>query len=63
MQFFDKFDLFNDKSDEDGFVSGSPGTCDFPFFSGKSVGVISGIGSHILVSTRIKSIGDVVSLV
>ena len=60
---FDKLDLFNDESDDDGSGSGSPGTCVFPFCSGKYVGGVSGVGSIIFVPTGIESIGDVVPLV
>ena len=66
----DKLDLFDDDSDDDGYVSGSPGTCSFPFYSdesvgsvGKSVGRVCGVGSVIFVLTGIDSIGDVVPLV
>ena len=37
---FDELDLFDDKSDNDGSRSGSPGTCDFPFCSDESVGSV-----------------------
>ena len=67
---FKKLGLFNDESDDDGSGSGSPGTCTFPFCSGKSVGSVcefigraSGVGSGVFVATVIESIGDVVLLV
>ena len=70
MLSFDKLDLFDDESDSDGSGSGSPGTCAFPFCSGKyvgsvgkSVGGVSGVGSGVFVPTGIESIDDVVMLV
>ena len=67
---FDKLDLFDDESNDDGSGSGSPGICAFLFCSGKSVGSASecvgrvrGVESGIFVFTGIKSIGDVVLLV
>ena len=39
MLSFDKLDLFDDESEDDGYGSGSPGTCVFPFCSGKYVGI------------------------
>ena len=66
---FNKLDLFDDESDDDGSGSGSPGKCDFPFCSdesdgsvGESIGRVRGVGSGILVLTGMKSIGDVVLL-
>ena len=63
MLSFDKIYLFNDESDNDGSGSGSPGTCDFPFFAGNYVGHVGHIVSGVFVLTGIKSIGDVVMLV
>ena len=60
---FDGLDLFDDESDNDGSRSGSPGTCNFPFFSGNSVGRVSGVCSDIFVLIGIESIGDVFLLV
>ena len=67
---FDKLYLFDDNSDDYGSGSDSPGTCAFPFCSGKSVrsvgkyvGCIHGVGSGIFVPTGIESIGDVFPLV
>ena len=60
---FDKLDLFDDESDDDGSVSGSPGMCAFPFCSGKFVGGFSGVGYGVFVPTGIESIGDVFPLV
>ena len=37
---FNKLDVFYDESDDYGSGSGSPGTCDFPFCFGKSVGSV-----------------------
>ena len=61
--------MFNDESDNEGYGSGSPGKCAFPFCSGKSIGSVgkyvggvSGVGSGIFVLTGIDSIGDFVSL-
>ena len=45
---FDELDLFDDESDDDGSVSGSPGTCDLPFFSGNCVGCVSGVGALVV---------------
>ena len=60
--------MFDDESENDGSGSRSPGTCDFPFCSGKfvgsvgkSVGGVSGIGSGVFVSTGIKSNGHVIT--
>ena len=47
LLYFDKLDLFNDESDDDGSESGSPGTCAFPFCSGKSV---VSVGNPFVVS-------------
>ena len=65
MLSFDKLDLFDDESEDDGYGSGSPGTCVFPFCSGKYVGIagksvgrVCGVGSGVFVSTEIESIGD-----
>ena len=55
---FHELDFLNE-SDNDETVSGSPGTCDFPFYSGHSVGRVSGVGYGIFVLTGIESIGDV----
>ena len=70
LSFGGKIDLFDDESDSDGSVSGSPGTCNFPFCSGKSVdivgksvGSVSGVGSDVFILTGIKSIIYVVPLV
>ena len=49
LLFFDELYVFDDESDDDGSGSGSPGTCTFPFFSGKSVGSVSGVGSGVFV--------------
>ena len=38
---FGELYLFDDEYDNDGSGSGSPGTCDFPFCSGKSVGPVN----------------------
>ena len=68
----DELYLFGDESNDDGSVSGSPGTCAFPFCSGKSVGSVDeavvrvcvcGLGYGVFVLTGIESIGDVVPLV
>ena len=45
--------FFNHESDNDGSGSGSSGTCDFPFFSGNSVGRVSGVCSGVFVLTVI----------
>ena len=37
---FKKLDLFDNEYENDGSGSGSPGTFDFPFSSGKSVGSV-----------------------
>ena len=70
MLSFDESDLLDDESDDDGYGSGSPGICAFPFCSGKtigsvgkSVGCVHGVGSGVFVPTRINLIGDVVLLV
>ena len=67
---FGKLYSFKDESDNEGSGSWSPGTCAFPFFSGKSIGSVvksvgrvHDIGSGIFVSIGIKSISDVVLLV
>ena len=67
---FDKLDLFDDESEDDGSGSVSPGMCTFPFFSdeyvasiGKSVGRARGVGSGVFVPIGIKSIGEVFPLV
>ena len=69
MLSFKELDLFDDKSDNDGSGSGSPGTCTFQFCSGKSVssggksvGGVSGVGSGVFIPTGIESIGDVFPL-
>ena len=54
----DKLDLFDDESDNDGYGSGPPGTCAFPFCSGNYFGHVSGVGSVIFVLAGIDSIGD-----
>ena len=61
--------FFNDESDDDGSGSGSPGTCAFRFCSvksvgsvGKSVDVVSGVGSVVFVPTEIESISYFVLL-
>ena len=59
----EKLDFFHDESDGDGYRSGGPGTCTFPFYLGKSVGSASGVGSVVFVSTGIASIGDILPLV
>ena len=66
----DESDLLNDESDDDGSDSGSAGTCAFPFRFEKSIGYVynsigrvCGVGYGIFVSTGIKSIGDVITLV
>ena len=59
---FDKFNFFDDESDDDGSGSGSPSTYAFPFCSGKSVVIVSGVGSSDYVPTGIDSIGDFVQL-
>ena len=55
-----------EESDSFGSRSGSPGTCDFPFCSVKSVGSVGKlvgrfcrVGSRVFVLTGIDSIGDV----
>ena len=65
----DKLDFFDNEYDNDGSGSRSPGTCAFPFCSGKcvgsvgdSVGSVSGISSGNFVLPGIKSIGDIVPL-
>ena len=67
---FDELDFFDDESDNDGFVSGSPGTCAFPFSSGKfvgsageSIGSVSSICSGNFVPIEIDSIGNFVPLI
>ena len=60
---FGELYLFDDEYDNDGSGSGSPGTCDFPFCSGKSVGPVIDVDSGDCVPNGIKSIGDVVTLV
>ena len=67
---FDKLYLFDDEFDNDGYVSGSPGTFAFPFSSnksvgsaGESVGNVSGIGFGDFFLTGIESLGDIFSLV
>ena len=62
--------MFDDESDNYGYGSGSPGMCDFPFCSGKSIGSVGksvgrvcGMGSGVFVLTGIKSISDIVPLV
>ena len=62
MLSFNELNLFDDQSDDDDSGSGSPGTCAFPFCSGKSVGSVSGVSSGVFVPTGIYSIGDVVLL-
>ena len=59
---FDQLYLFDDEYDKYGSGYGSPGTCAFPFFSGKYVGSISGVGSDDFVLNGMESIGDVVPL-
>ena len=44
---FRELDVFDDESDDDGSGSSSPVTCAFPFFSGNSVGCVSGVGSGV----------------
>ena len=44
---FDGLYLFDDESDDDGSGSGSPGTCNFTFCSGNSVGSVSCVGSGV----------------
>ena len=63
----DELDCFYDESGNDGSGSGSPGTCAFPFCSGKSVGSLGksvgsvhGVGSGVFVLAGIESIGDIV---
>ena len=70
MLSFNELDLFYDESDDDGSDSGSPGTCPFPFFSGKYVGSVSSavgsvscVGYEVFVLTGIESIGYIVPLV
>ena len=63
MVSLDKLDFLGGDSEKDGSGSGSPGTCAFPFYSGKSVGSVSGVGSGIFVPTGTESLGDVVTLV
>ena len=67
---FGELDLFGDESNDDVSVSGSPGTCKFPFCSIKSVGSVGEsvvhvcvIGSGVFFPTGIESIGDIVPLV
>ena len=67
---FDKLYFFENESENDGSGSGSPGTCNFTFCYGESVGSVgesvgslSGIGSGNFAPTGIKSLGDVVPLV
>ena len=62
--------MFDDESKDDGSRSGSPGTCVFPFFYGRSVGSVGesvvrvcGVGTGGFVPTGIESIGGVVPLV
>ena len=66
---FNKLDFFDDESDDDGSVSGSPGAFSFPFCSGKSVGSVgksvggvSDVGSGVFIPRVIESIGDIVPL-
>ena len=61
--------MFGDEYDNDGSVSGSLGTCNFPFCSDKPVGIVeksvcgvSGVGFGVFVPTGIESIDDVVLL-
>ena len=58
-----RFFFFDDESDDDGSGSGSPSTCTFPFFSGNSVGRVSGVRSGVFFLSGIESIVDVVPLV
>ena len=60
---FDKLYFFDDECDNDGSGSSSPGTFDFPFSSGKSVGSVSGICSGNFVPIEIESVGDFFQLV
>ena len=67
---FDKLNFFDNESENDGSGSGSPGTFDFPFLSGISVGSadefivsVSGVGSGNFVLIEIESVGDFVQLV
>ena len=59
---FDESYFFDCESGNDGYGSGSPGTCTFPFCYVLSVGCVGGIGSGVFVSTRIESICDIVLL-
>ena len=50
---------FDDESDDDGSISGSPSTCTFPFFSdesvgsvGESVGRVCGVGSGVFFNSN-----------
>ena len=49
---FDELYLFDDESDNYEYGSGSPGTCDFPFCSGNSVGRVSGVGSGVFLRLK-----------
>ena len=67
---FDKLDLSDDESDDDGSGLGSPVTYTLPFCSGKFVGCVDdcvgrvcGMGFDVFVPTGIESISDVVLLV
>ena len=58
---FEELDLFDDESEDDGYVSVSASTCNYPFCSNepvgsvvKPVGRVSGIGSGVFVLTGIE---------
>ena len=56
-------ELLNDDSNDDGSVSGSSDTCNFPFRFDDSVGRVSGVGSGVFVPTVVESKCDIVMLV
>ena len=60
---FEELYFFENESDNDGYGSGYPGRCTFPFPPEKSVGSVSGVGSGNFFPTGIDSLGDVVLLV
>ena len=56
---FDKLYSFDYESDDDGSISGSPGTCAFPFCYdesvgsvGESVGRVCGVGSGVFFNSN-----------
>ena len=52
-------DYLNDESDDDGYDSGSSGTCDFTLSFDESIGRVSGLGSGVFFSIGVKSKCDV----